>query len=498
MLCFAYLGGASRQPLIDESSPEGHNQRESRQVPFVAAPLSQTSMSFVSTNPATNEILKNYRSLTTQETLLRIQDAQRGFLQWRQTAWARRREVLLRFAELLRSQAEELARLITLEMGKRIAESRYEIEYSAKIAEFYATGAEQFLADEPMQVAGVKAYLQYAPLGVVLGVMPWNFPFYQVVRFAAPNLMAGNAVLIKHAPNVPQCAERLEELFRLSGLPAGAYINLFIPPQTVELIIADRRVSGVSLTGSERAGTAVAQAAGKHLKRSVLELGGNDPLIVMEDVDPRAVAKLAVRGRIVNAGQSCVASKRFIVHEKIAAPFLDAFTEEMRDLHIGDPLDEQTTLAPLATEQAAQRLLLQVQSAVEAGARVVLGGARPQRAGAYFSPTILTDVHPGSPTFDQELFGPVATVYPVADEQAAIALANNSSYGLGASVFTNDLGRGERIARQIESGMVFLNQPTRSQAELPFGGIKNSGYGRELSRLGIMEFVNKKLIYLGK
>lgn len=455
-------------------------------------------MAITSVNPATNEILKEFEPLTLEQTLATVAAADRAFGHWRQTAFAERREILLRFAAKLRQKAGELSRLITLEMGKRISESEYEIEYCAKISEFYAKGAERFLADEPMQVDGVNAYLQYAPLGVLLGVMPWNFPFYQVVRFAAPNLMAGNVVLIKHAGNVPQCAAAIEALLGNCGLPAAVYTNLFIPTELVEPIIADPRVRGVSLTGSERAGAAVAQAAGKHLKRSVLELGGNDPFIVLEDVDLPETIQMAVKGRMVNAGQSCVASKRFIVVQEVAKHFIEGFTEQLAALQPGDPLDEQTTLAPLSTEQAAVDLQQQVQSAIDAGATVVLGGDRPKRPGAYFNPTILTDVTPDMPTFDSELFGPVATVYVVEDEAAAIALANHSSFGLGASVFTQDIQRGRRVAEQIESGMVFLNQPTKSQAELPFGGVKNSGYGRELSHLGIMEFVNKKLIYLGK
>jgi len=327
--------------------------------------------------------------------------------------------------------------------------------------------------------------------------MPWNFPFYQVVRFATPNIMAGNTVLVKHASNVPQCAQAIEELFHECGLPKGVYTNLFISSELVEVIISDSRIQGVSLTGSEKAGAAVAAIAGKNLKRSVLELGGNDPFIVLEDADLDRTIELAVKGRTVNAGQSCVASKRFIVVASVADKFLSGFKKQMSALKLGDPMDEETTLAPLSTEGAAERLEEQVRSSVDAGATVLLGGDRPNRSGAYFNPTILTDVTPDMPTFDQELFGPVATVYVVQDEAEAIALANHSSYGLGGSVFTSDIERGRRVAEQLETGMVFINQPTKSQAELPFGGIKNSGYGRELSHLGILEFVNKKLIHSG-
>ena len=380
--------------------------------------------------------------------------------------------------------------------GKRISESRDEIEYCATIAEFYANGAEQFLADEKMEVEGTNASIHYEPLGVLMGVMPWNFPFYQVVRFATPNIMAGNTVMVKHAANVPQCAKAIEELFNECGLPNGVYTNLFIPTEFVEAIVSDKRVQGVSLTGSERAGAAVAAIAGKNLKRSVLELGGNDPFIVLEDADLASAIELAVKGRMVNAGQSCVASKRFIVVEAVAEPFVAGFKDQMSQLKIGDPVDEDTTLAPLSTEEAAVDLLDKVQSSINAGATVLLGGDRPDREGAYFNPTILTDVTPDNASFDQELFGPVATIYVVEDEAAAIQLANHSSYGLGGSVFTADVERGRRVAEKIETGMIFINQPTKSQADLPFGGIKNSGYGRELSHLGILEFVNKKLIHL--
>lgn len=454
-------------------------------------------MPIASINPATNETLQTFTSLSKDETLKAVATAGEAYQGWRKTSFADRKKVLLAFATQLRKRSDEFARLITLDMGKRISESRREIEYCAEISDFYANGAETFLADQPMEDVDANAYIRSEPIGVLLGVMPWNFPFYQVVRFAAPNIMAGNAVMLKHASNVPQCAQAIAELFDDCGLPEGVYTNLFIPSEFVETVIADSRVQGVSLTGSEKAGAAVAALAGKNLKRSVLELGGNDPFIVLEDADIPKTAELAVKGRLVNAGQSCVASKRFIVVESVADEFLAAFKEGMSNLKIGDPMDEDTTLAPLSSEDAAINLLQQVQSSIDAGATVLLGGDRPNCEGAYFNATILTDVTPDMPTFDQELFGPVATVYVVKDEAAAIELANRSSYGLGGSVYTKDIQRGRRVAEQIETGMMFVNQPTRSQAELPFGGVKNSGYGRELSSLGIQEFINKKLIHLG-
>jgi succinate-semialdehyde dehydrogenase/glutarate-semialdehyde dehydrogenase len=454
-------------------------------------------MSIASINPATNKELESFTPLSKDEVLAAIGCSHDAYQQWRTTRFDQRKQCLLKFAALLRADADEYARMITLEMGKRISESQYEIEYCAKIAEFYANGAEEFLADQPMNLEDANAYIHYEPLGVLLGVMPWNFPFYQVVRFATPNIMAGNTVMVKHASNVPQCALAIEGLFSQCGLPEAVYKNLFIPSEFVEAIVSDSRVQGVSLTGSEPAGASVAALAGKNLKRSVLELGGNDPFIVLENANLEQTIEHAIKGRIVNAGQSCVASKRFIVVQAVADEFIAGFKKGMAALRMGDPMDEGTTLAPLSTEEAAVKLLKQVQSSINAGATVVLGGDRPKCQGAFFNPTILIDVKPDNPTFDQELFGPVATIYVVKDEAAAIDLANQSSFGLGGSVYTSDVERGRRVAEQVQSGMMFVNQPTKSRAELPFGGIKNSGYGRELSHLGILEFVNKKLIHLG-
>ncbi len=455
-------------------------------------------MTIASINPATNKTVEIFSPMAKSDVMTAIESAHDAYRSWRKVSFENRKTKLLKFAKLLRADADTYARLITQDMGKRISESQYEIEYCANIAEYYANGAERFLADRSMDVKDADAYLRFEPLGVLLGVMPWNFPFYQVVRFAAPNIMAGNTVMVKHASNVPQCAKSIEELFAESGLPEGVYTNLFISSDLVEAIVSDKRVQGVSLTGSEPTGADVASIAGKNLKRSVLELGGNDAFIVLDDADLESTVKLAVQGRIVNAGQSCVASKRFIVVEPVAKEFIAAFKKQMAALRLGDPMDDNTTLAPLSTEDAAVKLLKQVQSTIDAGATVVLGGDRPDREGAYFNPTILTDITPDMPTYDQELFGPVASIYVVKDEAAAIELANDSSYGLGGSVFTSNMERGRRVAEQVETGMMFINQPTKSQAELPFGGIKNSGYGRELSHLGILEFVNKKLIHLGK
>lgn len=452
-------------------------------------------MSFKTVNPATNEELKTFDTLSKKEAMDAVAKAHEAFTSWRKTSFDERKQVLLKFAKSLRDRTDEFAKLITLEMGKRIAEARKEIIFCAEITEFYANGAEEFLADKQMEVDDAEAYIQYAPIGALMGVMPWNFPFYQVIRFATPNVMAGNTVLVKHASNVPQCAQAIQDLFDECGLPSGVFTNLFIPTEFVESIIADERVQGVSLTGSERAGAAVAGHAGKNLKRSVLELGGNDAFIVLEDADMDNVVEKAIKGRMVNTGQSCVAAKRFIVVEPVAEEFLSRFKQQMETMKLGDPMDVETQVGPLSTEQAAVDLNEKVQATINAGATVVLGGGRPDREGAYFNPTILSDITPDMPTYDQELFGPVASVYVVKDEAEAIKLANDSSYGLGGSVYTKDIERGRRVAEQVDTGMMFINQPTNSQADLPFGGTKNSGYGRELSSLGIMEFVNKKLIH---
>jgi succinate-semialdehyde dehydrogenase/glutarate-semialdehyde dehydrogenase len=452
-------------------------------------------MTFKSVNPATNEELKAFDMLSKAQMLDAVKQADEAFDAWRQTSFDERKRIMLKIATSLRDRTDEFATLVTLEMGKRIAEARYEINFCAEIAEFYANRAEGFLADQAIEVEGAEAYIQHTPIGVLLGVMPWNFPFYQVTRFVMPNIMAGNTVLVKHASNVPQCAQAMQDLFTECGLPPGVFTNLFIPVDFVESILADDRVQGVSLTGSEKAGAAVAGHAGQNLKRSVLELGGNDAFIVLEDADIDDAVKKAIKGRMVNTGQSCVAAKRFIVVESVAEQFLSKFRSRMEALQMGDPMDESTDVGPLSTEAAAVDLKEKVQAAIDAGVTVVLGGGRPDRDGAYFTPTILTDITPDMPTYDQELFGPVASVYVVKDESAAIKLANDSSYGLGGSVYTRDVERGRRVAEQIDTGMMFINQPTNSQVELPFGGTKNSGYGRELSSQGIMEFVNKKLIH---
>jgi succinate-semialdehyde dehydrogenase/glutarate-semialdehyde dehydrogenase len=402
--------------------------------------------------------------------------------------------VLHKVASLMREKKEQLATLITLEMGKLFAQAEGEVILSADIIDYYATHAKKFLGDKHLSPDHGKAFIRHSPIGVLFGVEPWNFPLYQVARFAAPNIMIGNTILVKHASIVPQCGIAIEELFKEAGAPAGLYTNLLISGKRASALVADERIKGVSLTGSEEAGASIAAKAGKHLKKSVLELGGSDAFIILEDADIDKAVDWAVVGRMNNNGECCVASKRFIAVESIADEFLSKFKNKLSAIVVGDPMDPKTQLGPLSSEAAAVQLAGQVDKAVAEGATVVLGGKRPDRPGAFMEATILTDIKPGMAAYHEELFGPVAAFYRVKDEQAAIDLANDSPFGLGGSVFTKDVKRGEHVADQIDTGMVFINHPTWTQADLPFGGTKRSGYGRELSELGIDEFVNKKLI----
>jgi succinate-semialdehyde dehydrogenase/glutarate-semialdehyde dehydrogenase len=379
-------------------------------------------------------------------------------------------------------------------MGKLIAQAEAEIDLSAAIFDYYATNSEQFLADKILNPELGSAYIRHSSIGVLLGVQPWNFPFYQVARFAAPNIMIGNTILLKHASMVPQCAIAIEDLFVKAGMPNGVYTNLMISGKRASALVADERIKGVSLTGSEAAGASLAEQAGKHLKKSVLELGGSDAFIILEDADIDQAVAWGVVGRINNNGECCVASKRFIAVEAIADEFLKKFQEKLSQLKVGDPMDPQTELGPLSSEEAIAHLLDQLKRSVDAGATVLIGGKQMDCPGNYMEPTILTDLTPEIPAYYEELFGPVASFYRVEDEQAAIQLANDSPFGLGCSIFTQNIEKGKRIADLIDTGMVFINHPTWTQADLPFGGTKGSGYGRELSELGIDEFVNKKLI----
>ena len=451
-------------------------------------------MSIQTINPNTNKTVKSFEEMTSQEIDGAISQAQVAFNSWKQTNYQQRADLLHKVATLMRVKKESLAKIITLEMGKLLAQAKGEIDLSADIIDYYADHGEEFLADKILNPEYGKAIIRNSPIGVLLGVMPWNFPFYQVARFAAPNIMVGNTILLKHASIVPQCAVAIEELFEEAEAPQGLYTNLFITGEHASALVSDKRIKGVSLTGSEEAGMSVAAEAGKNVKKAVLELGGNDVFIILEDADIDKTVDWAVVGRMNNNGQCCVASKRFIAVEAVADEFLKKFKDKLSKMKVGDPMDPDTELGPLSSEAAAVHLADQVKRSIKGGAKVLLGGKRVDRPGAFMEPTILTDLKPGIAAYHEELFGPVASFYRVKDEQAAIALANESDFGLGGSVFTQDIERGKRIADQIDTGMVFLNHPTWTQADLPFGGTKRSGFGRELSELGIQEFVNKKLI----
>ncbi len=451
-------------------------------------------MSIQTVNPATNKVVKTFDEMSESAIDAAIEQATKAFESWKKTTYSHRAELLHRVAKLMREKKDTLAKLITLEMGKLIAQAEGEILLSADIFDYYATNGEEFLADKHLNPEYGEAFIRHSPIGVLYGVEPWNFPFYQVARFAAPNLMIGNTILVKHASIVPQCGIIIEELFKEAKAPAGIYTNLLIPGSKATALVKDKRIKGVSLTGSEAAGSSLAAEAGKYLKKSVLELGGSDAFIILEDADIDKTVDWAIVGRINNNGECCIASKRFIAVEAIADEFLMKFTEKMSKLKVGDPMDADTDLGPLSSEAAADLIAKQVDKAIEHGAKIILGGKRRKGEGAFMEVTILTDIKPENPIYYEELFGPIASFYRVKDENAAIELANDSPFGLGGSVFTQDIERGKRVANLIDTGMVYINHPTWTQADLPFGGTKGSGYGRELSALGIEEFVNKKLI----
>ena len=455
-------------------------------------------MAFQTINPTNNKVVKSFDAMTDAAVDKAISKASTAYDEWKLTDYQTRAQILYTVSGLLRAKKKELAKMITLEMGKLVSHAEGEIKLSAEIFDYYAKNAEGFLTDKVLNPVHGKALIRYSSVGALLGIQPWNFPFYQVARFAAPNIMIGNTVLIKHAMNVPQCAIAIEEIFAEAGAPVGLYTNLFISHQQTEKLIGDKRIRGLSLTGSEVAGSIVAAEAGKHVKKSVLELGGSDAFIILEDADIDKTVEWAVVGRINNNGQCCVASKRFIAVESIAAEFLEKFKTKMAAIVVGDPMDDATHLGPLCTEAAAVKIADQVKRAVDGGAKILLGGKRVDREGAYMQATILTDVKPENPVFYEEFFGPVALFFKVKNEEEAIALANDSPFGLGGSVFTQDIERGKRVANQIDTGMVFINHPTWTQADLPFGGTKGSGYGREMAQLGLDEFVNKKLIRISE
>jgi succinate-semialdehyde dehydrogenase / glutarate-semialdehyde dehydrogenase len=454
-------------------------------------------MSFQSVNPATGAEGFRCEGHRPEQVEAILQDAASAWPDWRETPVADRCRLLEQAAQVLERQRDKLAELITLEMGKLISESRAEIEKCIAACRFYAEHAEAFLADETIETDAQRSLVAYQPLGTVLAVMPWNFPFWQAIRCAAPALAAGNTVLLKHASNVPQCALAIERVFEEAGFPEGVFRTLLIDSGRVADLLADRRVHAVSLTGSDRAGRAVAAQAGEHLKKSVLELGGSDAFIVLEDADLDLTVGQAVKSRFQNAGQSCIAAKRFLVVASIAEDFLARFRAEVEKLVPGDPLDPDTTLGPMAREDLRDELHEQVSDALEHGAEAVAGGQPIRdRPGVYYAASILGGVAPGMRAWSEEVFGPVALVTTVGDEAEAIAIANSSRYGLGGSVWTRDIARGESVARQLECGAAFVNAMVKSDPRLPFGGVKDSGFGRELSRHGIREFTNTKTIWV--
>jgi succinate-semialdehyde dehydrogenase/glutarate-semialdehyde dehydrogenase len=451
---------------------------------------------YATVNPYTGETEKEFPFLETGEIDGVIERAHAAFGDWRRRPVEERAAVVARAAELMDERRDELAGLITREMGKRRDEATGELKLCSMILTYYAEKGPGFLQPKPIDVMMGKgeAVVENEPIGVLLAIEPWNYPFYQVVRVAGPNLVLGNTILLKHAETVPQCALAIERLFTDAGAPEGVFTNVFLKIPDVEKVIADRRVQGVTLTGSERAGASVAEIAGRHLKKSVLELGGSDPFIVLDADDLGATVKAATMGRMQNTGQACTAAKRLIVTEDLYDDFVAGLQQAFGTFSPGDPADPSTTLAPLSSERAAQDLHAQIQDAVDKGATVVAGGKRPDLPGAFVEATILTDVTPEMRAYKEELFGPAAVVYKVRSEDEAVELANNSDFGLGAAVFSSDLDRARSVADRLEAGMVFINQPTGSSPELPFGGVKRSGYGRELSELGMFEFANRRLV----
>jgi succinate-semialdehyde dehydrogenase / glutarate-semialdehyde dehydrogenase len=453
-------------------------------------------MPITSINPATGEKLKDFSVFNDAEIEKRLGRAERAFLRYRRKPFAKREQLMMTVASLLHADKDELARIITLEMGKLFRAALEEIEKCARACRFYAENGERFLEDEAAQTDAARSYVRHEPLGPVLAIMPWNFPFWQVFRFAAPALMSGNVGILKHAANVPQCALAIEKILCRAGFEDGVFQALLIEATQVEKVIVDPRIKAVTLTGSEKAGSAVASTAARQIKKSVLELGGSDPFIVMPSADFESALTTAVKARTINSGQSCIAGKRFLVADQIYDRFLDEFVQRMRALKVGDPFDETTEIGPLATEQILEGVHEQVQKSIAAGAKLLTGGNRIHGPGFFYEPTVLVDVPKESPAYREEVFGPVASVFRVRDPADAIELANDSTFGLGASAWTTDPAEQELFASELETGMVFINAMVASDPRLPFGGVKRSGFGRELGAAGIREFTNTKTIWI--
>jgi succinate-semialdehyde dehydrogenase/glutarate-semialdehyde dehydrogenase len=458
-------------------------------------------MTIASTNPATGATLRTFDPLADEQLDDKLRLARATFQDYRGTSFGERTELMLRAAEILESDKQDFARLTTLEMGKPIKAAVQEIEKCALVCRYYAENAERHLADEIIETNATKSYVHFQPLGVVLAIMPWNFPFWQVFRFAAPGLMAGNVGLLKHSSNVPQCALAIEDIFCRAGFPNGAFQTLLVGSDSVRQVLEDPRVAAATLTGSEPAGRTVASIAGKQIKKTVLELGGSDPFIVMPSADLEMSTTTAVKARTINNGQSCIAAKRFIVHAHVYDEFEKRFVEVMKELRVGDPMDEATDIGPLATDQILQDLEDQVKVSVASGAKILTGGRKFKATdelahGYFFEPTVLVDIPKGSPAYQDEIFGPVASLFRVANIDEAIELANATPFGLGAAAWTTDGAERDRFINELEAGSVFINGMVASDPRLPFGGVKNSGYGRELGEFGIREFVNIKTVWI--
>ena len=453
-------------------------------------------MAIASINPATGEKLKEFPAFDDSEIEKRLKRAERAFTQYRRESFAQRAELMMAAASLLEQEKDKLARTITLEMGKLFRAAQDEIVKCARACRFYAENAERFLEDDVVQTDAARSYVRYQPLGPVLAIMPWNFPFWQVFRFAAPVLMAGNVGLLKHAANVPQCALAIENVLCRAGFEEGVFLTLLIEAKQVEKLIVDPRIKAVTLTGSEKAGSEVGSTAARQIKKSVLELGGSDAFIVMPSADFEDAVSTAVKARTINSGQSCIAAKRLFIADEVYDQFLEQFLERMRALKVGDPMDEATELGPLATEQILQGVHGQVQKSIAAGAKLLTGGNRIHAPGFFYEPTVLVDVPKESPAYREEVFGPVASVFRVRDADEAVEIANDTTFGLAASGWTNDPAEQELFASELETGMVFINAMVASDPRLPFGGVKRSGFGRELGPTGIREFVNTKTIWI--
>lgn len=451
----------------------------------------------IALNPATGEVIKDYPEHSDADLEQKMAQADQTFQQWKEVPFAERSRLMKQASQNLRDKKHEYGSLITQEMGKPIKEAVGEVEKCAWVCDYYADNAEKFLSEEPAESDGKEAYVAFRPLGTVLSIMPWNFPFWQVFRFAAPALMAGNTGLLKHASNVPGSALAIEQVFREAGFLEGCFQSLLISSSKVESVIADDRVAAVTLTGSEMAGKKVAATAGKYLKKCVLELGGSDPFIVLADADVAKAAEVAAKARTINTGQSCIAAKRFIVEKSVADEFEQIFSQKLSSMKMGDPMNETTELGTIARNNLRDELHDQVARSREQGANVILGGEIPAGKGAFYPATVISGQDQNIPVFAEETFGPVAAVVRVKDADEAVAVANNSRYGLGGSLWTQDLEKGKRLASQIETGSVFINGMTKSDPRLPFGGIKKSGFGRELSHYGIKEFVNIQTVWVG-